>query len=48
MFGTTSIKDSDDSEYLLGTTGYNPRYATYTLQNTVPATPAVGWATPKA
>lgn len=48
MFGTTSIRDADDSEHVLGTTGYNPRYATYTLLTTVPDTPAVGWVAPKA
>ena len=48
MFGTTSIRDADDSEHVLGTTGYNPRYATYTLPTTVSGTPAVGWVTPKA
>jgi hypothetical protein len=48
VFGTTSIRDADDSEHVLGTTGYNPRYATYTLPSTMSGTPAVGWATPKA
>jgi hypothetical protein len=35
MLGATSNNDSDDSEYISGTTGYNPRYAPYTLQTTV-------------
>jgi hypothetical protein len=48
MFGTTSITDADDSEHVLGTTGYNPRYPTYTLETSVPSTPAIGWATLKA
>jgi len=38
----------NDSEHVLGTIGYSPRYATYTLPTTVSGTPPVGWATPKA
>jgi hypothetical protein len=48
VFGTTSIRDADDSEHVLRTIGHNPQHATYTLLSTVSGTPPVGWATPKA
>jgi hypothetical protein len=44
MFGASNINDSEDNEHIFGTTGYFPRYPTYTLPTTLPGSTTVGWA----